>query len=138
VRRLLLLLLVVLVNLPAAHEKWTDHEVAAKGQDVVATVVHARSRGGSNLVDYLLPRDLDPKQTTFSVALNRDAYDRAVATRHLEVRAVPGKPGANRPEGESSNPLFLVVAISADVILLLVAVLARVRRRRTPEEPEEV
>lgn len=129
VRRLLLILLVVLVNLPAAHERWTDHEVSAKGRDVVAEVVDGRRTGGRNLVDYRLPSSADPKRTVYSASLERGAYDRAMDTRDLAVRAVPGDPGANRPEGEVANPLFLVVAIGADVMLLVVLALARYRRK---------
>lgn len=132
-RRLLILLAVVLVNLPAAHERWTDHEVASKGKDVEADVVEARSSGDRNLVDYKLPEAIDPKQTIFSVSLEREAYDRVVATDRLAVRVVPGKPGANRPEGQVDNPLFTVVAISADAILIVVALLAWWRRRKRRE-----
>lgn len=133
-RRLLFVLVVVLVNLPAAHEKWTDHQVATKGRDVTATVVDARDRGGNHLVDYRLPRDIDPKQITYSVSLTANAYRQAVADRQLAVRVVPGSPGENRPAGQASNPLFLVVAIGADVILGLAALLAWTRRRRPPPD----
>ncbi|MBO9522793.1 MAG: hypothetical protein J7518_14770 [Nocardioidaceae bacterium] len=139
-RRLLLLLVVVLVNLPAAHEKWTDHELASKGRDVVATVLDGRRTAGSNLVDYRLPRDVDPRQRTFSAALERDAYDRALRTKRLDVRVLPGKPGSNRPAGESGNPLFLVVALGADALLLVVLALAWYRRRRplAPDDPRSL
>jgi hypothetical protein len=134
VRRLLILLVVVLVNLPAAHEKWTDHEVAEQGRDVEAVVVDARSTGGRNLVDYTLPEKLDPDVTVFSAAVDDATYRLAVETDRLAVRAVPGKPGANRPDGQVHNPLFLVAALSADVIFVLVALLARHRRRRRAED----
>jgi hypothetical protein len=129
VRRLLILLVVVLVNLPAAHQTWTDHELRSKGRDVVATVVDGRRTAGSSLVDYRLPRDVDPRQRTYSAALDRDVYDRALRTNRLDVRVVPGKPGSNRPVGESGNPLFLVVALGADALLLVVLGLSWYRRR---------
>lgn len=133
-RRLLFVLVVVLVNLPMVHEMWTDHEITTKGRAVAATVVDGRSTGGRNLVDYKLPEKSDPKQTTYSVALNVGAYEFAMQHHWLPVLVVPGKPGANRPEGEVRSPLFLVVAIGADVILGLAALLAWTRRRRPPPD----
>jgi len=56
----------------------------------------------------------------------------------LEVKrgAIPGQPGANRPDGEVSSPLLVVAAVSADVILLLIGALWLTRRRRpASEEP---
>ena len=43
---------------------------------------------------------------------------------------MPGKPSANRPDGQVPNRLFAVVALSADAVLLLVVVLYLRRWRR--------
>lgn len=126
----LLLLAVLLVNLPAAHQRWTDHQVAERGEDVQAVVVDLRSSGGSNLVDYRLPAEVDPAQRLFSAAVDDAAYARAERTDQLLVRTIPGEPGSNRPAGEVGNPLLLLVAVGADVILVVVAALLWWRRRR--------
>lgn len=132
-RRLLLLLVVVLVNLPAVHQEWTEHRIDSSGRDVLATLVDARSEGGRNLVDYRLPADIDPERRVFSARLDDAAYRAAVAAERLQVRVVPGEPGANRPEGEVGSSLLLAAALGADVILVVVALLFRHRRRRRAE-----
>ena len=129
-RRLLLLLVVVLVNFPVVHEAWTAHRLASQGEDVRATVVHARSDDGRHLVDYRLPEDVDPKRTVFSAQLDGPAYDVAHETEILMVRVVPGEPGTNRPYGEVESSLLTVAALGADVILLVVAGLGWWRRRK--------
>ncbi len=132
-RKLLLVLVVVLVNLPAIHQRWTDHQVDANGVDVEAVVVDGRVSGDRHLVDYRLPEEIDTLQRVFSANLEATTYSRAIESERLAVRVVPDKPGANRPYGEVPNPLFVVVALGADLILLLVAGLAWHRRRKRPE-----
>ncbi|MGO4254977.1 hypothetical protein [Marmoricola sp. RAF53] len=135
-RVLLVLLVVALVNLPAVHERWTDHQIQEQGVFVEGIVKHARTIDGRNLVDYTLPKDFDPKQTLFSVALDDEAYYLAKTKDRIAVTAIPGKPGMNRPEGEKPNPLFTVAAITADLILLVVAALWVWRRRQQGRRPD--
>jgi hypothetical protein len=129
VRVLVVLVGVFLVNLPAAHQAWTDRQLAADGVDVEATVLHARTVSGRHLVDYRLPEEVDPAGNRFSASLAAGTFARAEASHRLAVRVIPGRPGANRPEGEESSPIFLVAAIGADAILLLIGAAWLFRRR---------
>lgn len=134
-RRLVLVLAVVLVNLPAVHQAWTDHRIAADGRDVEAVVLDARTIQGRHLVDYRLPEDVDPVGHRYSASVDDPTYELARRTTRLPVRVIPGQPGANRPDGEVSSPLFVVAAVAADVILLLIGALWLARRRAaTPAE----
>jgi hypothetical protein len=135
VRRLVLLLAVFMVNLPAVHQAWTDHRIASDGQDVEAVVIDARTINGRHLVDYRLPEDVDPAGNKFSASVDGPTYELARETDRLAVRAIPGHPGANRPDGEVSSPILVVAAVGADLILLLIGAVWLYRRRRA-DEPE--
>ncbi len=119
-----------LVNLPLAHEKWTDHRIDAEGRPVVAQVTKTRDVNGRHFVDFRLPLNADPKQRIWSARLDNATFDRVKDTRELEVRYVPGDPAANRPEGEVSSNLLLVIAIVADLVLLLIGAMIFWRGRR--------
>lgn len=135
-RRLVLVIAVVLVNLPAVHQAWTDHRIDTDGRDVEAVVLEARTINGRHLVDYRLPEDVDPAGHRYSASVDGPTYALVRRTDRLPVRVVPGQPGANRPEGEVSSPLLVVAAVSADLILLLIGALWLARRRRPiPGEP---
>lgn len=134
--RLVILLALFLVNLPAVHQAWTGHQIDRDGRDVQATVLEARTVDGRHFVDYRLPADVDPDGTPFSSRVDAATLARAEETDRLPVRVVPGRPGANRPDGEVSSSLFLVAAISADAILLVAAGLWLYRRRtRAGDDP---
>jgi hypothetical protein len=134
VRRLVILLAVFLVNLPAVHQAWTDHRIDSEGRDVDAVVLAARTINGRHLVDYRLPEDVDPAGTRFSASVDDATYRLARSSDRIAVRVVPGEPGANRPDGEVSSPIFVVAAVAADAILLVIAGLWWSRRRRGPSE----
>ena len=129
-RRLVILIAVLLVNLPAVHQAWTDHRIDAEGRDVEAVVLEARTINGRHLVDYRLPEDVDPAGNRFSASVDDPTYELARDSDRLAVRVVPGRPGANRPDGEVTNSLLVVAALSADVILLLIGGLWFFRRRQ--------
>ena len=133
VHRLVLVVFVVLVNLPAVHDAWTGHRIAAEGRDVDAVVLAARTIDDHHLVDYRLPEDVDPARRRFSASLDASAYERARTSHRLAVRVVPGDPGANRPAGETSSPVLLAAAVGADAIVLLVLGLWWWRRRHPAE-----
>jgi hypothetical protein len=134
VRVLVLLLAVFLVNLPAAHQEWTDHRIASDGKDVEAVVLEARTIHGRHLVDYRLPEDVDPAGNRFSASIDLETFEHAEASRRLAVRVIPGRPGANRPSGEVSSPVFVVAAVGADAILLLIGALWLFRRSHPTAE----
>jgi hypothetical protein len=130
VRRVgIFLLAVFLVNLPFVHQTWSDRELAREGIEVAATVVDSQRSGGNYLVDYRLPRSVDPKRTRFSARVDRTTFERARASHVLEVRVVPGKPANNEPSGAVSSNLFVVVALLGDLVLLLFGVVAYRRWR---------
>ncbi len=125
----MLLVAVFLVNLPFVHQTWTGRELARSGRDVQATVVDARHSGGSYLLDYRLPRDIDAKQTKYSARVDRATYELARESKAIRVRVVPGKPATNVPDGAVSSNLLLVVAVLGDLVLLLVGVIGYRRWR---------
>ncbi|HET6165293.1 MAG TPA: hypothetical protein VFE07_00560 [Marmoricola sp.] len=129
-RRLVIVIAVVLVNLPAVHQAWTDHRIDADGRDVAATVLEARTIQGRHLVDYRLPKDVDPAGHRYSASVDDATYALVRRNNLLPVRVIPGQPGANRPDGEVSSSLLVVAAVSADVILLLIGGMWLYRRRR--------
>jgi hypothetical protein len=51
------------------------------------------------------------------------------------VRVIPGRPGANRPDGEVTNSLLVVAALSGDFILLLIGGMWLYRRRVPTASP---
>ena len=129
-RRLVIVIAVVLVNLPAVHQAWTDHRIDADGRDVAATVLEARTIQGRHLVDYRLPKDVDPAGHRYSASVDDATYALVRRSNLLPVRVIPGQAGANRPDGEVSSSLLVVAAVSADVILLLIGGMWLYRRRR--------
>ena len=123
VTRVLVVVAVFLVNLPIAHQALTDREISSSGKDVEAALVKAQTIDGDHLVEYRLPRSVDPSRRRYSTRVDAITYQQARESGVLLVRVVPGKPSANRPVGEVGNPLFVVIAVSADVVLLVVGVL---------------
>jgi hypothetical protein len=119
-----------LVNLPFVHETWTDHQLEAKGRDVEATVIDARRSGGNYLLDYQLPRSVDPDRTRFSARVDEPTFELAERSHAMVVRVVPGKPASNRPEGAITTNLFAVVAAIGDLVLLLVLLVGYRRWRQ--------
>lgn len=135
-RTLLVLVLIVLLNLPAIHERRTDREVASKGRDVAAIVLDARGSDGRYLVDYVLPEEIDPAQTRFSASVDAATFDAAESNELITVRVIPGNPGANRPQGLVASSLFLVIAVLGDVVLVLIGILLWYRRRNPGDMPD--
>ena len=129
-RVLVVLAAVFLVNLPFAHQALTDREISSSGKDVEAALVKTRTIEGDHLVEYRLPRSVDPSQRRYSARVDATTYQHARESGVLLVRVVPGKPSANRPVAEVDNSLFAVVAATADVVLLVVGVLLWRRWRR--------
>ncbi len=130
-RVLVVLVALFLVNLPFAHQAFTDHQINSSGREVEARLLGSRTVEGDHLVEYRLPRAVDPSRTRYSARVDATTYAQARESKVLLVRVVPGKPSANRPVGEIDNALFAVVAISADVVLLVVGVLLWRRWRRS-------
>jgi hypothetical protein len=129
-RLVALLVVVVLVNLPLAHDTWTDHEISSRGREVTATVTETHTLRGSRLVEYKLPKSVDPAGTTYTAQVDEAAFEAAMQGGALAVRVVPGNPSSNRPDAEVPSHLFLIVAAIADLILLAILLLSLTRGRR--------
>lgn len=129
-RRLgLLLLALFLVNLPFVHQTWTDWQLDRSGEEVRASVVDTQDVDGRLLVDYRLPRSVDPDGARFSARVDRPTFDQARETDTLPVRVLPDDPARNQPVGAVPSRLFLVVALLGDLTLLLVGVVGYRRWR---------
>jgi hypothetical protein len=137
VKRFAVVLALVLVNLPAVHDALTQREINRQGREVTAVVLDAGRIGGTGFVDYRLPRSVDARGTRYSARLGDAAFARARATHRLEVRVVPGKPGANRPDGALPDRLFWWVALVADAVFVLVLALWLAGRRRRETGPDD-
>ncbi|MET0998786.1 MAG: hypothetical protein ABWX73_08750 [Marmoricola sp.] len=129
-RVVVVLVALFLVNLPFVHQTLSEREVTRSGRDVEASVVDSRTINGRRFVDYRLPASIDEERVTYSARVDDATYEQARETGVLSVRVVPDEPSANRPNGEVTSSLFLVVAVIADVVLLLVALLFWRRWRR--------
>lgn len=134
-RVLFFVVIAVLVNLPYAHESWTDHQVRTQGRDVEAVVLKVQQVDGGYLVEYRLPRSVDAEQRTYSAAIDVETFEQAADSDRIAVRVVPGRPNANRPQGLVESSLFTVIAIVGDVTLLLAAGLLWYRRRNPEALP---
>lgn len=138
-RRLLLVLLAaLLVNVPWAHDAWTNHRLSADGTVVSATLVKHRTVGGRHLVLFKLPRRVDASRTAYEARIDTGAYRTAVASGRVRVRVLPGHPGENRAVGEVPSHFFVGLAVLGDAILLLIAFALLARRRRWRPEVVEV
>ncbi len=135
-RVLLFLFVAFLVNLPYAHETWTDTRIANEGHDVAATVTGTREIDGRYLVDYQLPKSEDPDAIRFSASVDAATYQQARASDRIGVRVLKDEPGANRPDGLVASSLFTVVAVVGDVVLVAIAVLSLYRRRHPGDMPD--
>lgn len=133
-RRLLLILLVaVVVNVPWAHQRWSEHQLDARGKDVEAKVVASGEANGRYFLDFTFARSVDPERERFGARVDEQTWQRARASEVLAVRVLPGDPATNRPEGEVTTPVLGWVALGSDLILLLVVVLWWLPRRRRDE-----
>lgn len=126
----MVLVALFLVNLPFVHETLTERRITQSGRDVQARLVRAQTVHGHHLVDYRLPRSIDPAGATYTARVDDATNARARESRVVDVRVVPGDPAANRPAGEVASPLFAWVAAISDIAAVLVGVIFWRRWRR--------
>jgi hypothetical protein len=141
VRRVAVLAVVLfLVNLPFVHETLIERRVQRYGEDTTATVVEARRVGQGTYLDVRLPDPPPgtPADSTVPVRVDRATWDAARRSRTVPVRVVPGDPGSFRVEGQVGNRLFAVMALGADALAVLAAVVWWRRRRWRLFRVEEV
>ena len=124
-----LLLALFLVNLPFAQELRFERDVERSGRPAVAEVLATQTVGERHFVDYRLPGSLDPARVRYSARVDEPTYTAAEESGEVPVEVVPGRPEGHRVVGQVGSRVFLVVALGADLLLLLGA-LAYWRRRR--------
>ena len=122
---LLLVLVAVLVNLPIVHSTWTGWRVDRDGDDVSAVVTDTRLvvDDGGYLVEFRMPADVDPDESTWVAQVDRATYDEAVASERVEVRVLRDDPSAYTVHGQVTSRVGLVVMGLVDVLLLMGGVL---------------
>jgi hypothetical protein len=135
---LLVVLVAVLINLPAASGAWTRWQVDRSGRDVTARVTDHVVRPPADQPDYFVAfvfdEEIDPRRQTWTAEVDRATYDAAVAREEIGVRVLPGQPAAHRVEGQVTHRAGLFLTGAADLALLVVLLLAwRFRGRLRPQ-----
>lgn len=131
---LLVLLFALMINLPLAHSTYTDWRIDHDGVPVSATVTGHRQNDSGHLLQFTLPRDVDPDTATWAVEVDEATYDEGVRTGRLEVRVLRDDPSAWHAAGEQTSHVALGITLFADLALLGCALLLlRYRGRLRPE-----
>jgi hypothetical protein len=120
---LLVALAVVMINLPFVHSVWQDHRLDEDGVDHAATLTDHEKRDGNLFVSFDLKETDDQPAISGEVRVDQAAYDDAVSTQQVTVRALPGSATVWRVEGEATSNLGLVITVVADVFLLVLVLL---------------
>jgi hypothetical protein len=139
-RLLLVAALLLLVNVPVAASLLTDRRVAADGERVSAEVVQTAEEGDDHGVALRFDADVDPSERTWPVRVDEATYDVAVRDRVLDVRAVPGDPGAFAVPGQVGNSTGVWMTLLGNLLIAawVWAMLRRARRRAAGEDdPDE-
>src|SRR4051812_27854248 len=87
---LLVALAVVMINLPFVHSVWQDHRLDQDGVDHAASLTDHEKRDGNLFVSFDLKASDDQPGISGEVRVDRAAYDDAVASGQVTVRALPG------------------------------------------------
>src|SRR6476469_2451998 len=98
-RLLFVLVILVVLTSPLASSLLTRARIARSGVDVSAPVLKAATDSGRYFVAFRLPADLDPEQRALSAEVDHPAYEKAVATKHINVRVLQDRIDARRVEG---------------------------------------
>lgn len=139
-RVLLVLVLVVMVNLPAAHSTWQRWRVERSGVETTATVVQTEQRDGGYWLSFEYPPDVDLGDLDGGVAggrwpaeVDRETWEGARESGTVEVRYLEGRVSAYQVDGQQHHWAGLVTTGIIDAILLVIMLLAhRYGRRRRP------
>lgn len=138
---LLVVVLALFINLPLAHSTWTGWRVQQQGVDVTAQVLDRDDPGGEDCpalgICFRLPEEVDPDRTLRTAILESAAAEEADRSGELQVRVVEGDPEVFRVEGALRSSFGYVVTGVADVILLVIVLLAR-RGRRSRAMPVRI
>lgn len=143
-RVILLLVLFAFINLPLADSWRRDRQIGSEGVTESAAVMPTGDPA-DRLVVVTLPEAVfaalgqqagssGPSLEQTVTRLEPSAYEEALAAGTVPVRYLPGDPTRFRVEGADRGNAFVVVAVMADLLLLLFAVfLLRYRDRMRPE-----
>ena len=88
-RVLVVLVALFLVNLPFAHQAYTDHQISSSGREVEAGLLGSRTVEGDHLVEYRLPPSVDASRTRYSAGVDATTYAQARASKVLLVASRP-------------------------------------------------
>lgn len=125
--------LVVLLNLPALNSTWQRWRVDRSGVDTTAEVVRTERMGEGYWISFRYDPAIDEERSQFPAEVDRATYERAAETEEIRVRYLEGRPSAFEVEGQQRHWAGLITTLIADVVLLLILVLAwRARGRRRP------
>ena len=114
-----LVLVAALINLPMLHGIWLNSKLDRQGVDVTAEVMDDRDRPGDYLIAFRVPAEGDREEFTGVAKVDQETHDQAVRTQEIEVRILPDTPGAYRVEGQVTGRVGLVIALLADLLLVI-------------------
>src|SRR5689334_21623325 len=115
----MLIVLLIIVNTPLVHSTWTQWRVSTSGTPLPAHVTRARILPPRTNPGYWItisfPQSIDPDHAEWPAELKtKQEFDRAVATRKVTARVLPGHPAAYRVQGQVRNWLGLWLTLFAD------------------------
>ena len=135
-RWVLVLVLFVFVNLPAVHSTWQRWKVDRSGIETTATVVRTEELSGGYWLSFEYPpgTDLgDVEGGQWPAEVDRETWEEARDSGEIEVRYLEDQVSAYEVEGQQRHWAGLIVTGIADLILLLIVLLAwRYSGRRRP------
>ena len=124
---MLIVAVLALVNLPLVHSTWTRFDVERNGVDVVAEVTEADNLGTADepswWLGYVLPEEIDAKQSQWTAEVEAAAYDKATDDGTVPVRVLEGQPATAIVEGQVHSSAGLILTLIVDAALLLMAFL---------------
>lgn len=139
-RRFLLLVafVAVVINLPVLHGSWTQSRIERNAIRVDATVTDTATLPPEDdpkyILEFTLPRDVDPEQRAWSAQVDRATFEDAAAVESVGVRVLPDDPAAYEVDGQVSSRLGLLITLFADLVLVgMVALMWRPGLRRTTD-----
>lgn len=132
-RVLVVLVLVVFINLPAAHSTWQRWQVDRSGVETTGEVVRTERMGEGYWLSFRYPEEVDAEQSQWPAEVDRETWDRARETGTIGVRHLEGRPSAYEVDGQQRHWAGLLTTAIADAVLLLVLLMVwRFGGRRRP------
>jgi hypothetical protein len=135
-RRILLVVVALLViNVPWLTHEWQLHRAATDGIRVEATVVGLSHSGDHAVVEFKLPKSVDPSQQARTAVIDVTTAAAAARTRAIGVRVLDGHPSVFRVDGQVRSWGATAITLTADLLVLILIALSfrlggRIRRPR--------